>query len=81
VYPYSVKLDLLTRVQGVRMRISDVPTTGFVTAYRNFEVKIMPRGLCGARSNGMDSVIRQPFLIGEDSLPAESFVAVYLIDV
>jgi hypothetical protein len=60
------KIDLLSGFYQVRMRASDIPKTGFVTPYGNFEFKVMPMGLCGAPSTFqylMDSVFREPFII------------------
>jgi hypothetical protein len=38
------KRDLLSGIYQVRMREQDVPKTGLVTPYGNFEFKVMPMG-------------------------------------
>jgi hypothetical protein len=78
------KLDLLSGFYQVRMREADIPKTGFVTPYGNFEFKVMPTGLCGAPSTFqylMDNVFREPLQIGTCSLSSESFLAIYLDDI
>jgi transposase InsO family protein len=78
------KMDLLSGFYQVRMRASDIPKTGFVTPYGNFEFKVMPMGLCGAPSTFqylMDSVFREPLQVGVATLSAESIIAIYLDDI
>jgi hypothetical protein len=78
------KMDLLSGFYQVRMRKADIPKTGFVTPYGNFEFKVMPMGLCGAPSTFqylMDCAFREPVQIGACSLSSESFIAIYRDDI
>jgi hypothetical protein len=75
------KMDLLSGFCKMRMRGSDIPKTGFVSPYGNFEFKVMPMGLCGAPSTFqylMDNVFREPLQIGTFSVSSESFLAIKL---
>jgi hypothetical protein len=78
------KMDLLSGFYQVRMRDQDIPKTGFVTPYGNFEFKVMPMGLCGAPSTLqylMDSTFRKPLQNGASILAAENVLAIYLDDI
>ena len=78
------KLDLLSGFYQVRMRDTDIPKTGFSTLCRQFEIKIMPMGLCGAPGTFqmlMDEAFAQPTPVRNISVSFQEFVSIYLDDV
>jgi hypothetical protein len=42
---------MLSGFYQVRMRAADIAKAGAITAYGNFEFKVITMGLCGAPSN------------------------------
>jgi hypothetical protein len=82
---YFSKIDLTSGYWQIPMRAEDIPKTGFTTPYGNFELRVMPFGLCGAPStfqHMMNTVFALPIqLRSGHNLSFAEFVAIYLDDV
>jgi hypothetical protein len=78
------KIDLLSRFYQIRMREADIPKTGFTTPIGNFELKMMPMGICGAPGTFqhlMDDTFASPITIHHRTLSFHEILGVYLDDI